>query len=198
MRVLSYHKPPGEVCTRRDEQGRRTVFEALPRAMGRWLSVGRLDIATTGLLLFTNDGELANKLTHPSSELEREYVVRVYGEVTQDVTKRLRAGVVLEDGLARFQTIAPIGGDGRNTWFRVILQSGKNREVRRLWESQGLEVSRLTRTRFGPIALRRGLPAGRWEELREQDVNVLLRAASLRAQPSAKPKPGRRSGKRKY
>ncbi len=210
VRVLRYHKPIGEVCTRHDEQGRRTVFESLPRGPNaRWLSVGRLDIATTGLLLFTNEGELAHGLTHPSMQFEREYIVRVYGEVTQEVTKRLREGVTFDDGVARFHAIVPLGGDGRNAWYRVILHSGKNREVRRLWESQGLGVSRLTRIRFGPVSLRRGLPPGRWDELREHDVNALRGAAGLsprepeparsnaRAKVITTPKHQKRAGKRR-
>jgi len=165
-RVIMYHKPEGEVCTRSDPEGRPTVFERLPKMKsGRWINVGRLDINTSGLLLFTNDGELANQLMHPSSELEREYAVRVFGEVKLEIIKRLTQGVKLEDGIGRFNSVQKRGGTGLNQWYHVIIKEGRNREVRRLWESQGVTVSRLIRIRFGDVSLPKYLARGRWKEL---------------------------------
>jgi len=182
-RVLMYHKPVGEVTSRSDDEGRSTVFENLPRiANGRWIVVGRLDLNTSGLLLFTNDGELANRLMHPSHTVEREYAVRVLGEVPPEVIKKLSSGVELEDGEAHFTTIRDGGGEGANHWFHVILEEGRNREVRRLWESQGVKVSRLLRVRYGPITMPRWLKPGRWEYLSDEDVSLLRQSVGLEKQ----------------
>lgn len=179
-RVLIYNKPEGEVCTRDDPEGRPTVFDQLPRLkQGRWVNIGRLDINTTGLLLFTTDGELANRLMHPSSQMDREYAVRVMGEVTEDMLERLKEGVMLEDGPARFTDIVSSGGEGINRWFHVCLMEGRNREVRRLWESQGLRVNRLKRVRFGPVFLGPELPVGRWREMKQNELDILSEEVGL-------------------
>ncbi|CAM3693543.1 MULTISPECIES: 23S rRNA pseudouridine(2605) synthase RluB [Pseudoalteromonas] len=186
-RVLMYHKPEGELCTRRDPQGRRTVFDRLPKLDGdRWIAIGRLDINTSGLLLFTNDGELANRLMHPKYEVEREYSARVFGEVTNQTLRTLTKGVELEDGPAKFLKIKPLGGEGLNKWFNVTLTEGRNREVRRLWQSQEVEVSRLIRIRYGKLELNKRLPQGGWEELKLEDVNYLRKSVSMRAEQQTK------------
>lgn len=186
-RVLMYYKPEGELCTRSDPEGRATVFDRLPRLTGsRWIAVGRLDINTSGLLLFTTDGELANRLMHPSREVEREYSVRVFGEVDDAMLQRLRKGVQLEDGPANFKQIKVVGGTGINQWFDVTLTEGRNREVRRLWESQGIQVSRLIRIRYGNIKLEKSLPRGGWEEMGLEQVNYLRELVGLKPETETK------------
>ena len=180
-RCILYHKPPGEVCSRSDPEGRRTVFARLPNLKsGRWISIGRLDFNTSGLLLFTTDGELANGLMHPSSNIEREYMVRVMGDVQEDMLKRMLEGVMLDDGMARFADIQDGGGDGINRWYYVVLMEGRNREVRRLWESQGLTVSRLKRVRYGHVFIPSKVKQGQWVEMDRADVKSLYRIASLK------------------
>jgi 23S rRNA pseudouridine2605 synthase len=166
-RVLLYHKPVGELVTRSDPQGRATVFSRLPA--GRWVAVGRLDINSAGLLLFTDSGELANRLMHPRYEIEREYVARVQGRLSPEVLEKLRKGVQLEDGVAAFVSIREREGregTGSNHWYRVALREGRNREVRRLFEAVGARVNRLTRVRFGPLELPADLPPGSWREIK--------------------------------
>ncbi|QUX92770.1 23S rRNA pseudouridine(2605) synthase RluB [Marinomonas sp. A3A] len=180
-RVIIYNKPEGEVCTRKDPEGRPTVFDKLPKLRGeRWIAVGRLDINTSGLLLFTTDGELANRLMHPSTEIDREYLVRVMGEVTEENIAALKKGVMMDDGLAKFTDIVDGGGEGINRWFYVCLMEGRNREVRRLWESQGVKVNRLKRVRFGPVFLPSKAKVGRWVEMEETDVNSLCAMVDLK------------------
>ena len=173
-RVLIYNKPLGEVSSRKDEKGRPVVFENLPKLTGsRWISIGRLDVNTSGLLLFTNDGEFANKLMHPSTQIEREYAARVYGEVDKKMLIQMRKGVELEDGMAHFDTIAYAGGEGTNHWYHVVLKEGRNRLVRRIWESQEVKVSRLIRIRYGSVSLPRSLRTGRWLELERASIESL-------------------------
>ena len=173
-RVLLYHKPEGEICTHSDPEKRPTVFDRLPMIRnGRWISIGRLDFNTSGVLLLTNDGELANRLMHPSAQVEREYAVRIQGEVTSAMLNLLKKGVVLEDGHAHFEQIIDAGGEGTNHWYHVMVKEGRNRLVRRLWESQNVRVSRLIRVRFGCITLPRHLRKGRWEELERETIQDL-------------------------
>ena len=179
-KVILYHKPVGEMTTRDDPEGRPTVFAQLPRlGQGRWINVGRLDLNTLGALLFTNDGELAHRLMHPSWEIEREYACRILGDVDSTIIQRLLAGVTLDDGDARFDSIEASGGSGENVWYHVVVREGRQREVRRLWESQGLTVSRLIRVRHGPVRLPKDLPRGRYRFLTDAQVEALCRAVDL-------------------
>ena len=174
MRAIAYNKPIGEVCTRNDPEGRPTVFQHLPKTKNeRWINVGRLDINTSGLLLFTTSGDLANKLMHPSSGIDREYAVRVRGEIDDAMIQRMKEGVLLEDGMARFTDVRFFDGEGQNKWYHVVVMEGRNREVRRLWESQGVEVSRLKRVRYGCIFMPSNIPVGTWVELSQKEVNDL-------------------------
>ncbi|WP_428146495.1 pseudouridine synthase [Delftia acidovorans] len=197
-RVIAYHKPVGEVVTHDDPQNRPTVFRKLPRLQhGKWQSVGRLDLNTEGLLLFTSSGELANSLMHPRFGLEREYAARVLGALSKEEKQRLTDGVQLEDGVAAFGSIEDGGGEGANCWYRVTISEGRNREVRRMFEAVGHAVSRLIRIRYGAMVLPRGLKRGAWVELDQADIQSLASAAGMQARAPAAPKPpagGRRGG----
>ena len=179
-RVLVYHKPVGEMVTRRDPEGRPVIFSQLPRlAVGRWIAVGRLDINTSGLILVTNNGELANRLMHPSQQIEREYAVRILGNVDDAMLQRLQTGVVLEDGPASFDEVRFHAGEGANKWFYVTVRQGRNRLVRRLWESQGVKVSRLTRVRYGNIVLPEKVRAKSHYELDAKELQELMAFVQL-------------------
>jgi 23S rRNA pseudouridine2605 synthase len=192
IRVIAYNKPEGELVTRHDPQGRPTVFTRLPRLKsGRWVAVGRLDINTSGLLLLTDSGELANRLMHPSREIEREYAVRVLGGASPEALHRLTHGIELEDGPARFEEIVESGGSGANRWYHVVLMEGRNREVRRLWEAASCTVSRLMRVRFGNVILGPRVFAGHWRDLTDEELAGLLALAGMK-QPRA---PAREEGK---
>lgn len=178
--VIIYNKPEGELVTRHDPEGRKTVFEHLPRLpAGRWIAVGRLDVNSSGLLMLTNDGELANRLMHPRTRIDREYAVRVHGEVTDEMVRQLVTGVELEDGPARFEDVVDAGGEGINHWFHLVIMEGRKREVRRLWEAVGATVSRLKRVRYGPIILDSSVKAGQWRELNPEERRALLAVAGL-------------------
>lgn len=180
VRVVAYNKPVGEVSTRNDPDGRPTVFDHLPKTRGeRWVNIGRLDINTSGLLLFTTDGELANAMMHPSGGVDREYAVRVFGEVDEEMIERLKEGVMLEDGMAKFTDVQYFDGDGLNKWYHVVVMEGKNREVRRLWESQGVTVSRLKRVRYGCVFMPARIPVGTWVELNQKEINNLYDLVNL-------------------
>jgi 23S rRNA pseudouridine2605 synthase len=180
-KVLMYHKPEGEIVSRDDPEGRASVFEKLPRVRGsRWIAVGRLDLNTEGLLVFTTSGELANRLSHPRYAVEREYAVRIMGELSMEQMQQLTTGIELEDGLAQVMSIRHHeGGEGLNQWYRLVIQEGRNREVRRLFEALGLSVSRLIRVRFGPINMPSRLKRGKMEMLTDKDVGVLLKWCGL-------------------
>lgn len=179
-RVILYNKPEGEICSRSDPEGRPTVYDRLPGLHGeRWISVGRLDFNTSGLLLFTNDGELANKLMHPSSVIDREYLVRIQGEVTDEMKEQLLDGVLLDDGVARFTDIVNGAGEGKNRWFYCVVMEGRNREVRRLWESQGVKVSRLKRVRYANIFIPSHVRVGQWIDLTDREIQDLCMTAGF-------------------
>lgn len=183
-RVLLYHKPEGEIVSRDDPEGRPSVFEKLPRINnGRWIAVGRLDFNSCGLMVFTSSGELANRLMHPRYELEREYAVRVLGEPDAETIDQLKAGVQLEDGLARFNRFHEVGGEGANRWYNVTLSEGRNREVRRMFAAVGLTVSRLMRVRYGPLQLPTGLKRGMCRELEPQETMALMKSLQPREKP---------------
>lgn len=179
QRVLVYNKPEGEICTRSDPRGRPTVFKNLPHLRGeRWVAVGRLDINTRGLLLFTNDGNLANHLMHPSLGIEREYLCRVFGDVDKEAIKRLQDGIMIDGKKLRFQSIRRQQGENKNTWYSVVVTEGRYREVRRLWESVGCQLSRLSRIRYGKINLPRGIKLGGWIELEPALIDRLSKNRS--------------------
>lgn len=187
-RVLMYHKPEGEVCSRSDPEGRPTIFENLPGLKhSRWVAVGRLDINTSGLILLTDNGDLANKLMHPSSQLQREYAVRVMGKASPEQLKKLTHGVKLEDGMARFEDIMERRPDdqisgktaGFNRWYHVVLMEGRNREVRRMWEAVDLKVSRLMRVRYGSVMMSKSLRPGKFKELEPEDIRELGELAGI-------------------
>ncbi|WP_350282946.1 23S rRNA pseudouridine(2605) synthase RluB [Nitrosomonas sp.] len=181
-RVVIYHKPEGEIVSVRDPQGRPSVFDNLPHVRSsKWIAIGRLDFNTSGLLIFTTDGTLANYLMHPRYQMEREYAVRIVGELTPEQITRLTTGIELEDGLAKFEQLLDEGGTGTNRWYRIMLKEGRNREVRRMFEALGLTVSRLIRVRFGPVNLPPRLKRGMWIELMNTEVEQLLKLVS---QPS--------------
>lgn len=175
IRILLYHKPVGEISSRHDPKFEKTVFDRLPHLrQGRWVQVGRLDLNTSGLLIFTNNGDLANQLMHPKYGLEREYAVRVHGQISPEALNNLQKGVTLEDGIAKFTRLDFRGGEGSNSWYHVTLNEGRNREVRRLWESQGVEVSRLIRIRYGALTMPRYLSRGQYHELTPKEVTEFL------------------------
>ncbi len=187
-RVIAYHKPEGKVTTRSDERKRPTVFEDLPRLKSsRWVAIGRLDYNTTGLLLFTDNGDLANGLMHPSSEVEREYACRVRGPVSDEDLRKLHDGIELEDGIARFQRVWFDGGTDNNQWYRVVLTEGRNREVRRVWATLGYQLSRLIRVRYGPVELPGWLRAGKITDVEEGLLTHLYEVARISPKHSEAP-----------
>lgn len=196
QRVIAYNKPEGELVSRADPEGRPLVFQNLPRlSQGRWINVGRLDVNSAGLLLLTTDGELANRLMHPSRSVDREYAVRVLGKVDNQMLQRLRDGVELEDGPGRFEDIVDNGGTGANHWYHVVIREGRQREVRRMWEAVGVQVSRLIRVRYGNVMLGNRTRQGRWREIEGEDLRGLYKLVEL-APPAVRPKPAVRSEER--
>jgi 23S rRNA pseudouridine2605 synthase len=184
-RILLYHKPEGEIVSRDDPEQRETVFDLLPQVRGaKWIAVGRLDFNTGGLLVFTTSGELANRLMHPRFEVEREYAIRVRGELTPDQLRQLRQGIEMEDGPAQFESLVEEGGEGSNHWYRGVLKEGRNREVRRMFESMALTVSRLIRVRFGILTLPPRVKRGRWLELEPEQVATVLKWAGIVLPPA--------------
>ncbi|WP_395377659.1 23S rRNA pseudouridine(2605) synthase RluB [Marinicella sp. W31] len=177
VQVLMYHKPTGEVSTKNDPEGRKTVFDRLPRLKAqKWINIGRLDLNTSGLLLFTTDGQLANHMMHPSANIDREYACRIFGEISEQQIDNLKKGVMLEDGMASFSDVQAAGGeDHLNKWFHVVILEGKNREVRRLWESQGVKVSRLKRVRYGGVFLPKQLRQGQHRQLNKKELDILFK-----------------------
>lgn len=195
-RVIAYHKPVGEISTRKDSEGRKTVFEKLPSIkQQRWISIGRLDINTSGLLLFTNNGMLANKLMHPSSEIEREYAVRIMGKPTNEQLESLKSGIKLDDGTAAFKNIVAKGGEGLNRWFNVVINEGRYREVRRLWKEAGFTVSRLIRVRFGPVLLPRDKRIGSVWDISQRDFKLLHNLVGIDLEPTPRPVTNRRGSR---
>jgi 23S rRNA pseudouridine2605 synthase len=195
VRVLLYHKQEGEIVSRDDPKGRATVFEQLPKIRGaKWVSVGRLDFNTEGLMIFTTSGELANRMMHPRFEVEREYAVRVLGELTPEMQQQLLQGIELEDGEARLESLVEAGGEGANRWWRAVIMEGRYREVRRLFDAVGVKVSRLIRTRYGPVALPPQLKRGQKQELDELEVRQLLKWAGI-ATPQRQIRPQQTTGK---
>jgi len=181
-KMIAYHKPEGEISSKKDPEGRPTIFDTLPKVRNsRWLSVGRLDFNTSGLIFFTNDGNLANKLMHPSQEIVRKYAVRVRGQVSDDILRQLQESVTLEDGEAHFDSIEEAGGERSNHWYHVTLKEGRNREVRRLWEAFDIQVSRLHRIQYGPFELPRALKRGRWRELTPEELADFEKIAGLKS-----------------
>jgi 23S rRNA pseudouridine2605 synthase len=199
-RVLIYHKPAGEIVSADDPEGRPTVFDRLPHVRGgRWIAVGRLDYNTSGLLVLTTSGDLAARLMHPRYQIEREYAVRIDGQLSAEEISRLTEGVLLEDGPARFDSLSDEGGEGRNRWYRVVLREGRNREVRRIFEALGRRVTRLMRVRFGPIALPPGMRRGQYRELETAEVGrihaALGMASSEAGRPTRQERPRREPGR---
>lgn len=179
-RLIIYHKPEGEIVSHSDPKHQKTVFQKLPKVKnGKWISIGRLDINTSGLLLITNDGKLANHMMHPSQQIDREYSVRILGEVTEDIINNIRKGVKLDDGIAHVDTFEHTGGEGANQWYRIILKEGRNREIRRLVESQNLKVSRLIRTRYGPLNLPSHLKRGQFMEIEKKNLEKIFKMLGM-------------------
>ncbi|MEA1988359.1 MAG: pseudouridine synthase [Pseudomonadota bacterium] len=200
--VILYNKPEGRVCTRNDDKGRETIFQQLPRIInGRWISIGRLDLNTSGLLILTNNGELANRMMHPSYEVEREYTVRVFGEVSDEALKQVVKGVQLDDGPARFNKVTKmqtsLESESINKWYKVTIKEGRYREVRRIWEAVGVQVSRLHRVRYGQFSIPRNLRKGKTEELTWKQINQLLKSVDLKEEARPDLRSNRQAGEKK-